>query len=92
MTKLTLNQRDKIAELYATGKYSYKELSKKFGVTATAIGNVVLNKYPYHKVSWSESATEQRLRAYAEYYEKKAQQYRKQYETAVLNRLHKEMF
>lgn len=92
MTKLTLKQRDKIAALYSTGDYTYRELGRRFGVTATVIGNIVLKKYPHHKVNWTESATEQRLRAYAEYYEKKAQQYRKQYETTMMNRLHKEMF
>ena len=92
MTKLTLEQRDKIVTLYSTGNYTYRELGRRFGVTATVISNIVLKKYPHHKVNWTESATEQRLRAYAEYYENKAKQYRKQYETTMMNRLHKEMF
>lgn len=92
MTKLTLEQRDKIVTLYSTGDYTYRELGRRFGVTATVIGNIVLKKYPHHKVNWTESATEQRLRAYAEYYENKAKHYRKQYEITMMNRLHKEMF
>lgn len=88
--KITEDDRKVVCKLYKEGK-TCRAIGKIYGVTGTAISNIVHNKYPALVHNWFESAKEKRLRNYYEFYDRKAEWYRKQYENEVNRRLQYEI-
>lgn len=88
--KITEDERINVCKLYKSGK-TCRTIGKIYGVTGTAISNIVHNKYPALVHYWNESAKEKRLRNYYEYYERKAEYYRKQYDKTVNERLQRRL-
>ena len=85
--KISIDERIQILQLYATGKYSFRKIGQLYGVSGTAIRNIIRDKYPALVYNWSETNKEKRLRSYAEFYEKKAKHYRDEYNKSFQQRL-----
>lgn len=44
MTALTIEQKIEVRKLYSTGKYTYKDLAKKYYVSVSTIGKIIRNE------------------------------------------------